>query len=199
MALKEPLSFSKTKSMGFKKHETHIEGLVVVEPSVFPDNRGFFKESWNQNAFRDIGLDLPFVQDNMSHSTRGILRGLHFQVGPHAQGKLVSALKGSVQDVAVDLRVDSPTFGEHYSIELSAENHKMLYIPPGFAHGFLVLSAEALFYYKCTNFYNKEAEGGLMWNDPQLGIEWEINTPTISEKDQKNPLFSELKKDYLQF
>lgn len=169
--------------MGFKRIDTNIEGLCVVEPDVFGDARGYFMETFNQKAFAEMGLDLKFVQDNLSFSTKGILRGLHFQAPPHAQGKLVTVLKGEVLDVAVDIRRSSPTYGQHYSIRLSAENHKLFYVPPGFAHGFAVLSEECLFAYKCTGFYHQAAEGGLMWNDPGLGIDWGLEAAQISEKD----------------
>lgn len=175
--------------MGFKKRETGIADLVIIQPDVFGDHRGYFKETYNQKAFQDIGLDLDFVQDNLSFSGKGILRGLHFQAPPFAQGKLVTVLKGAAIDVAVDIRKSSPTYGQHYAIELTGENHTMFYVPPGFAHGFLVLSDECLFAYKCTNIYNRASEGGLMWNDPALGIDWPVDAPTISEKDQQYVAF----------
>lgn len=148
-----------------------IEGLCVIEPTVFGDERGYFMETYNQNDFREEGLDMVFVQDNQSMSTKGVLRGLHFQK-QYPQGKLVRAVRGSVFDVAVDLRSDSKTYGKWFGVELSAENKKQFYIPEGFAHGFIVLSDEAEFAYKCTDFYHPGDEGGLAWNDPEIGINW---------------------------
>ena len=148
-----------------------IEGLYVIEPTVFKDERGYFVETYNQNDMKEAGLDMVFVQDNQSMSTRGVLRGLHFQK-QFPQGKLVRVVRGKVFDVAVDLRSDSKTYGKWFGVELSAENMKQFYIPEGFAHGFLVLSDEAEFCYKCTDFYHPGDEGGLAWNDPEIGIEW---------------------------
>ncbi len=178
--------------MGFKRIETGIEGLVIIEPVVFGDHRGFFKETYNAQSFREIGLDLDFVQDNVSYSGKGILRGLHFQAPPHAQGKLVTVLSGEVVDVAVDIRKGSPTYGEHRAVKLSGENHRMLWVPKGFAHGFGVLSETCFFCYKCTGLYNKAAEGGIMWNDPALGIDWGIEEPILSSKDTDYAPFEEL-------
>ncbi len=164
-----------------------IEGLCVIEPKVFFDERGYFVETYNENDFKAEGFDVRFVQDNQSMSVRGVLRGLHFQK-EHPQGKLVRCLKGRVYDVAVDLRASSPTFGKWFGVELTAENKKQFFVPEGFAHGFLVLSDEAEFAYKCTDFYHPGDEGGLYWNDPQIGIEWPIEEGMeliISEKDQK--------------
>lgn len=164
-----------------------IEGLCVIEPTVFKDERGFFMETYNQNDFKEEGLDMMFVQDNQSMSTKGVLRGLHFQK-QYPQGKLVRVVRGSVFDVAVDLRKNSKTFGKWFGVELSAENKKQFYIPEGFAHGFLVLSDEAEFVYKCTDFYHPNDEGGLAWNDEEIGVEWPIAEGMeliISEKDQK--------------
>lgn len=175
--------------MAFRKIETGIPDLYVVEADRFPDARGYFMETYNQKGFSSIGMEMRFVQDNLSTSTKGVLRGLHFQAPPHAQGKLVSVLEGKVLDVAVDIRKSSSTYGQHFSIELDADVPRFLYVPEGFAHGFGVLSDHCIFAYKCTNFYNKPAEGGLMWNDPDLGIDWGIETPIISDKD----------KDYLPF
>lgn len=151
--------------------KTHIDGLVVIEPKVFGDNRGYFMETYNQNDMAEAGLNMVFVQDNQSMSTKGVLRGLHYQK-KFPQGKLVRAIKGRVFDVAVDLREGSETYGQWYGVELSDENKKQFYIPEGFAHGFLVLSDTAEFCYKCTDFYHPEDEGGLAWNDPSIGIEW---------------------------
>ena len=164
-----------------------IEGLYVIEPTVFKDERGYFVETYNQNDMKEAGLDMVFVQDNQSMSTRGVLRGLHFQK-QFPQGKLVRVVRGKVFDVAVDLRSDSKTYGKWFGVELSAENMKQFYIPEGFAHGFLVLSDEAEFCYKCTNFYHPGDEGGLAWNDPEIGVEWPLEEGVdliISEKDQK--------------
>ena len=164
-----------------------IEGLYVIEPTVFKDERGYFVETYNQNDMKEAGLDMVFVQDNQSMSTRGVLRGLHFQK-EFPQGKLVRVVRGKVFDVAVDLRSDSKTYGKWFGVELSAENMKQFYIPEGFAHGFLVLSDEAEFCYKCTDFYHPGDEGGLAWNDPEIGVEWPLEEGVdliISEKDQK--------------
>jgi len=164
-----------------------IEGLCVIEPNVFKDERGYFLETYNQNDFKEEGLNMVFVQDNQSMSVKGVLRGLHFQK-EFPQGKLVRVIRGAVYDVAVDLRKNSNTYGKWYGVELSAENKKQFYIPEGFAHGFLVLTDEAEFAYKCTDFYHAGDEGGLMWNDEEIGIKWPITEDMkliISEKDQK--------------
>ena len=164
-----------------------IEGLYVIEPTVFKDERGYVVETCDQNDMKEAGLDMVFVQDNQSMSTRGVLRGLHFQK-QFPQGKLVRVVRGKVFDVAVDLRSDSKTYGKWFGVELSAENMKQFYIPEGFAHGFLVLSDEAEFCYKCTDFYHPGDEGGLAWNDPEIGVEWPLEEGVdliISEKDQK--------------
>lgn len=164
-----------------------IEGLYVIEPTVFKDERGYFVETYNQNDMKEAGLDMVFVQDNQSMSTRGVLRGLHFQK-QYPQGKLVRVVRGKVFDVAVDLRSDSKTYGKWFGVELSAENMKQFYIPEGFAHGFLVLSDEAEFCYKCTDFYHPGDEGGLAWNDEEIGVKWPLEEGVeliISEKDQK--------------
>ena len=164
-----------------------IEGLYVIEPKVFPDSRGYFMETYNENDFKEEGLNMRFVQDNQSMSVKGVLRGLHFQK-QFPQGKLVRVVRGEVFDVAVDLRADSETYGKWFGVTLSAENKKQFYIPEGFAHGFLVLSDEAEFVYKCTDFYHPGDEGGMAWNDPDIGIEWPLQEGVeliISEKDQK--------------
>lgn len=163
-----------------------IEGLCIIEPTVFHDSRGYFMETYNQNDFKEAGLDMVFVQDNQSMSVKGVLRGLHFQK-QFPQGKLVRVVRGRVFDVAVDLRSGSETYGKWFGVELSAENKKMFYIPEGFAHGFLVLSDEAEFAYKCTDFYHPGDEGGLLWSDPNIGIDWPIEENMeliISDKDQ---------------
>ncbi|WP_271768240.1 dTDP-4-dehydrorhamnose 3,5-epimerase [Aquimarina algiphila] len=176
-----------------KAIETKLKGCFILEPSVFEDERGYFFESYNQNKLNElIGQEVNFVQDNQSYSTKGVIRALHYQVGEHAQAKLVRALEGTVLDVAVDLRENSPTFGEYFAVELSAENKKQLFIPRGFAHGFCVLSETATFFYKCDNFYNKSAEGGIIYNDKDLNIDWTIEEDVeliISEKDRSLPLF----------
>ena len=164
-----------------------IEGLYVIEPTVFPDSRGYFVETYNQNDFHEAGLTMNFVQDNQSMSVKGVLRGLHFQK-QFPQGKLVRAVRGTVFDVAVDLRANSKTYGKWFGVELSAENKKQFYISEGFAHGFLVLSDEAEFAYKCTDFYHPGDEGGILWSDPEIGIEWPISEGmelVISDKDKK--------------
>ena len=164
-----------------------IEGLYVIEPTVFKDEIGYFMETYNQNDFKEAGLNMTFVQDNQSMSVKGVLRGLHFQK-QYPQGKLVRAVRGTVFDVAVDLRSDSKTYGKWFGVTLSAENKKQFYIPEGFAHGFLVLSDEAEFAYKCTDFYHPGDEGGLLWSDPEIGIDWPIEPGMeliISDKDKK--------------
>lgn len=166
--------------------ETKLEGCFILEPNVFEDKRGYFLESYNQDVFNKlIGSDITFVQDNESLSSRGVLRGLHFQRGAFAQAKLVRVIKGEVLDVAVDLRKDSSTFGQYVAVKLSEENKKQLFLPRGFAHGFVVLSDTALFAYKCDNFYNKASEGGIIYNDKTLNIDWQLNAEEliISEKD----------------
>ncbi len=173
--------------MAFKRLETPIEDLFLIEPDVFSDSRGFFMETFNQREFEKVGLPLEFVQDNFSRSTKGIVRGLHFQIPPFQQGKLVFVPEGEVLDVALDLRKNSPTYGRHFSALLSGANKKMIYIPPGFAHGFSVISDYCLFFYKCTGFYKNEAEGGIQWNDPELNIDWMVSNPILSEKDKQNP------------
>lgn len=173
--------------------KTKIEGLIIVEPSVFPDDRGFFMETYSKKLFAENGINIEFVQDNHSQSTKGVLRGLHFQKPPFSQDKLIRCTRGEVLDVAVDLRKDSPTFGQYESVILSEENKRQFFIPQGFAHGFLVLSDIADFQYKCSNFYNKESEGGLLWNDPEIGIDWPKMDYVLSEKDKLWPNLEEIK------
>ena len=175
---------------------TPLAGLLLVKPDVFGDDRGFFQETWNLRRYTEAGLDRHFVQDNLSLSRRGILRGLHFQ-NPGPQGKLVYVLQGEVFDVAVDVRTDSPTFGQWHGAVLSAENHHQLFVPEGFAHGFCVTSETALFAYKCTDFYNPKAEFSLLWNDPDIGIEWPITNPELSEKDSNGQTLSAFSRDSL--
>ena len=170
---------------------SRIEGLFILETRKFHDERGLFFESFNQQKFEDtVGEKVTFVQDNISVSKKNVLRGLHFQSPPHAQGKLVSVVSGSVLDVAVDLRKGSPTYGQHESVLLSAENGLQFWIPAGFAHGFLALEENTVFSYKCTDFYHPGSEQSLQWNDPELNIDWGINNPIISMKDADNELFS---------
>lgn len=168
--------------------KTDIEGVVIIEPKVFGDSRGYFFESYSQRDFNSLVGEVNFVQDNESKSCYGVIRGLHFQKSPFEQSKLVRVVKGKVLDVAVDIREGSPTFGKHVAVELSEENHRQLFIPKGFAHGFSVLSEEAVFQYKCDNFYAPEYEGAIAWDDPALGIDWRIpvDKVIISEKDKKN-------------
>lgn len=176
---------------------TKLKGCYILEPKVIFDERGYFMESFNEKRFQEaIGEEIHFVQDNQSYSTKGVLRGLHYQTGEHAQAKLVRVLSGEVLDVAVDIRPGSETFGEHVAILLSAENQKQFFVPRGFAHGFLVLSETATFFYKCDNFYNKESEGGIIFNDPKLNIDWQFPEKEliISEKDQILPTIENAKK-----
>ena len=166
--------------------KTPIEGLVEIVPNVFKDERGYFFESFHEQKIAEAVGNVRFVQDNQSFSTKGVLRGLHFQLPPYAQGKLVRVVTGKVLDVAVDLRQNSPTFGHHYKCHLDAEQNNMLYVPEGFAHGFVVLE-DAVFFYKCTNYYNKASESGIIWNDPALNIDWGVSNPIVSSKDQELP------------
>ena len=165
-----------------------IDGLYLIQPTVFGDSRGYFMETYNYEEFKEAGLDMVFVQDNQSSSTKGVLRGLHYQK-KHTQGKLVRVLSGEVFDVAVDIRKGSPTFGQYVSVELTGENHRQFFIPRGFAHGFSVLSEEVIFQYKCDNFYSPQSEGAIAWNDPDLNIDWRIPAEKVvlSEKDSKHP------------
>lgn len=171
--------------------ETDISDVIVLAPEVFGDERGFFCETYRESAFRDRGLEVHFVQENLSSSRKNTVRGLHYQI-ENPQGKLLMVPRGKILDVAVDLRKNSPTFGQHTSVILSDENRRLLYIPVGFAHGFSVLSDETLVSYKCTDYYNAEAERGLRWNDPALGINWKVADPILSEKDQKQPLLENI-------
>ncbi len=178
---------------------TPIPDLQIFEPKVWADDRGYFFESYNYNTFKEAGISTVFVQDNESKSSYGVLRGLHYQLGQYAQAKLVRVTEGTVLDVAVDIREGSLTYGQSYSIMLSAENKRQLYIPEGFAHGFVVLSKTAVFCYKCNNFYSKEHEAGILFNDPALNIDWEIKDDDIilSEKDLINPTFGSHKKFHI--
>lgn len=168
-----------------------LPGLLIIEPAVFGDSRGFFMETYNQTRYVEAGLNATFVQDNLSYSRQGILRGMHAQ-NPGAQGKLVYVLQGEVFDVAVDGRIGSPTFGKWFGVTLSSENKRQFYVPPGFFHGFCVTSETALFAYKCTDLYNPKAEVGIAWNDPDVGIVWPISQPSLSDKDSKAPRLKEI-------
>jgi dTDP-4-dehydrorhamnose 3,5-epimerase len=174
--------------------KTHIEGVTVIEPKVFSDSRGCFFESFSERDFAEAVGPLRFVQDNESRSVYGVIRGLHFQKPPHAQAKLVRVVKGKVLDVAVDLRKDSPTFGQHVAMELSDENRRQMFIPRGFAHGFSVLSEEAVFQYKCDSYYAPESEGSLAWNDPDLNIDWNVpaGSELLSDKDRMSPRLKDI-------
>jgi len=176
--------------------ETKLAGVLVLKLDVFSDERGFFLETWNSTRYEDAGIPGPFVQDNVSFSKKGILRGLHFQ-HPQSQGKLVQVLSGQVVDVAVDIRVGSPSFGQWLSEVLSDSNHKQMYIPPGFAHGYCVMSDTAVFSYKCTDFYNPTAENGIIWNDPDLNIDWPIKEPVLSPRDAKSLRLKDLQPEKL--
>lgn len=177
-----------------KLTKTKLDGVVIIEPDVFGDNRGFFMESWNKKKMEEAGLYYDFVQDNHSKSTvKGTLRGIHFQKDDKAQAKLVRCVKGAVLDVAVDLRENSPTFKQWVGVELSAENKKQLLIPRGFGHGFVTLTDDVEFLYKADNYYAPEADAGVRWNDPEIGVEWGIENPILSEKDKKNPFLKECK------
>ena len=168
--------------------ETGFDGLIELQPKVFGDSRGYFFESFRESLFHELGLETHFVQDNESFSVKGTLRGLHYQKEPFAQGKLVRVISGKVLDVVLDVRPDSKTFGKHYKTILNAEDHNLMYVPPGFAHGFCALE-DSVFFYKCTAYYNKEAEEGVLWNDPALEIDWGIQDPIVSEKDMVLPTF----------
>ncbi len=164
-----------------------INGILIIEPQIFKDSRGYFFESYNEEKFNKAGIEAKFVQDNQSLSQKGAIRGMHFQAPPYEQGKLVRVAQGAVMDVVVDIRKNSPTYGKSFNIILSAENQLMFWIPPGFAHGFETLIDNTLFLYKCTNGYNKASEGGLFWNDPTLEIKWQTAEPIVSDKDQILP------------
>lgn len=177
--------------------KTDIEGLLLIEPNIFRDERGYFLESYNDGRYHEAGIPELFVQDNVSVSKKGVIRGLHYQVPPFDQGKLVSVLRGRVIDVAVDIRTGSPTYGEHVAVELSADNHKQFWIPAGFAHGFVALEDDTVFVYKCTNAYSKEHDRGIRYNDPALGIDWSVTDSIVSEKDKLHPLLSEISSEFI--
>ena len=176
--------------------ETQIPGVVIIEPQVFGDERGYFMETWQRDHYAAMGVPETFVQDNRSTSVRGVLRGLHVQ-HPHAQGKLVQVVMGEVYDVAVDIRRDSPSFGRWVGVTLSGTNHRQFYVPPGFAHGYCVTSAEAVFTYKCTDFYHPETQFSVRWDDPDIGIQWPTEAPILSEKDRDAPLLRDIPRDRL--
>lgn len=177
--------------------KTNIDGLLIIKPDVFGDDRGYFFETYSKRKYAEYGIEEDFVQDNISKSLKGTIRGLHYQVGDNAQGKLCHVIKGKVLDVAVDIRFDSPTFGQYFSIELTGEDKTQMWIPPGFAHGFSVLSDEVLFVYKCTNYYSKPDERAILYNDPQLNIDWKVENPIVSEKDLKAKLINEIQADFV--
>ena len=180
-----------------KVSKTNIEGLLLIEPDLFNDGRGYFFESYNKEKYTEIGLDINFVQDNISQSKNGTVRGLHYQVGDKAQGKLCQVISGKVLDVAVDIRFGSPTFGKHYAHVLNSEKKMQIWIPAGLAHGFSVLSDEAIFSYKCTNYYSKDHERAILYNDSELNIDWQVENPVVSEKDLKAKKFNEIDKDFI--
>ena len=175
--------------MNFIKVE--IEGLIIIEPTVYQDERGYFFEAYNKNNFEKAGIKTQFVQDNQSLSQKNVLRGLHFQKPPYSQAKLIRIIKGRVLDIAVDLRKGSKTYGQYYSLELSEYNKKMFYIPEGFAHGFLTLEDNTIFSYKCSDFYNAESEDAILWNDKTIDVDWGIETPILSGKDKKAQCFDQ--------
>src|SRR5688572_3921261 len=175
--------------MEYKEH--HLKGVIEYTPKKFGDSRGWFMESYNRQELEKLGVNVAFVQDNQSFSTKNVLRGLHFQKPPFAQAKLVRVLSGKALDVIVDIRRDSPTYGQHLTVELDAERSNQLFVPVGFAHGFLTLADNTTFFYKCSDYYNKESEGGLLWNDPDLGINWNVSDPIVSDKDLVQPTFKD--------
>ena len=176
--------------------KTEIEGLLVIQPEIFKDDRGFFFESFSKQRYQELGITDEFVQDNFSKSKKGTVRGLHYQVGDKAQGKLCQVIEGEVLDVSVDIRFNSPTFGKYFSQVLNSRNKLQLWIPPGIAHGFSVLSDEAIFSYKCTNYYSKEHERAILFNDPDLKIDWKVDSPIVSEKDLSAAKFKDIEKDF---
>ncbi|MCW8806389.1 MAG: dTDP-4-dehydrorhamnose 3,5-epimerase [Ignavibacteriaceae bacterium] len=180
-----------------KVKKTEIPGLLVVQPDAFTDSRGFFFESYNKKRYEEFGIPDDFIQDNISKSKKGTIRGLHYQIGEKAQGKLCQVIEGEVLDVAVDIRFNSLTFGKHFSLILNSEKKIQLWIPVGFAHGFSVLSDEAIFSYKCTNYYSKAQERSILFNDPDLKIDWKIESPIVSEKDLQAAKFKDIEKDFV--
>ncbi|MBN1764765.1 MAG: dTDP-4-dehydrorhamnose 3,5-epimerase [Sedimentisphaerales bacterium] len=182
--------------MGVQIQSTDLPGVLVIKPQVFGDKRGFFLETFNQKTYAEAGLERVFIQDNLSHSCRGVIRGLHYQLN-HPQGKLVFVVKGEIFDVAVDIRKGSPSFGQWTGVHLSENNHKQIFVPEGFAHGFCVLSDEADVIYKCTDLYTPGDDYGILWSDEHINVDWPVQNPVVSEKDQKNPCLSELAEDKL--
>ena len=180
-----------------KVSKTELQGVLLIQPDVFGDERGFFLESFNLERYKDAGIEYNFVQDNLSKSKKGTIRGLHYQVGEMAQGKLCYVITGKVLDVAVDIRFGSPTFGKHITHILNSQNKNQIWIPPGFAHGFSVLSDETIFVYKCTQLYSKEHERAILYSDPEIGIDWQVKNPIVSEKDLKGKLLNEIEKDFV--
>jgi dTDP-4-dehydrorhamnose 3,5-epimerase len=180
-----------------KVSETELQGVLLIQPDVFGDERGFFLESFNKERYKQAGIEFNFVQDNLSKSKKGTIRGLHYQVGEMAQGKLCYVINGKVLDVAVDIRFGSPTFGKNITHILNSQNKNQIWIPPGFAHGFSVLSEEAIFAYKCTQVYSKEHERAILYNDPEIGIDWQVKNPIVSEKDLNGKLLKEIEKDFV--
>ena len=175
-----------------KTEETPLQDLLIIHPDVYGDQRGYFYESWNRKKYAEIGLDVNWIQDNQSMSQKNVLRGLHFQAPPFAQGKLVRVVRGSVIDVALDIRKESPTYGEYFALELNETNHTQLWIPPGFAHGFVTLQDNTIFSYKCSGgVYNPSSEGCILWSDEQLNIDWGVENPIISEKDKNGLRFAD--------
>jgi len=177
--------------------ETNIKDVKIIKQTVHRDERGYFFESFNKNRFKTKGLDIEFIQDNISKSQKGTIRGLHYQIGDFAQDKLCQVIYGKVIDIAVDIRFGSPTFGKYVSVELSDENNLQLFIPKGFAHGFEVISDFAIFHYKCSNYYNKDSERSIIFNDPDINVSWKTKDPIISEKDKQSPFFRNIKNDFL--
>ena len=178
--------------------KTALDGVLIIKPEVFPDERGFFMVAYEEKTYREaLGITGNFVQDNISFSKKNVIRGLHYQVPPFAQGKLLQVHYGKIMDVAVDIRFGSPTFGRYVTVELSGENHQQLYIPEGFAHGFAVLSDEACFVYKCTGVYSQEHDRGILYNDPSLGIAWGVTNPVVSEKDRRLPLLKDISSGFV--
>lgn len=179
-----------------KRERTPLDGVVIIEPEAFEDGRGYFMEAYHQTRYRDLGIEVQFVQDNLSFSRKGVLRGLHYQY-PHAQDKLVQVIAGEIFDVAVDIRMGSPTYGQWTSALLSEKNHRQLFVPTGFAHGFLVLSETAHVLYKCSDYYSPESEGGILWSDPDLAIQWPVPDPLVSKKDGAHPRLRDVPNDRL--
>lgn len=201
-AKKRKIQLVNIKTLGeflVKILSTKIPGIIVFKPNSFADERGLFYESWKKNIYEEAGIKDKFLQDNISYSTRNVLRGLHYQTGSDAQGQLVTAIFGHVFDVCVDIRSESPTFGQHICFDLNKEEVAQIYMPPGIAHGFYVLSEFAILSYKCTKYYTPQSEGGLLWNDSELSIPWPIKNPIISKKDLKNISFSEYRRSILEY